>query len=308
MQVFVTGGTGLVGSRLVRKLMARGDGVAVLTRRYAHARQQFGTNFMPVEGDPSKPGEWMDHAATADAVINLAGENVFARRWHPEFKQLLADSRVRSTENVAVALGRAPYRADGQPKVLVNASAVGYYGPHGDEELTEDSPPGSDFLADVAVRWETAALATQAAGPRVAIVRVGVVLDPEGGALARLLTPFKLFSGGPVAGGRQWMSWIHHEDLTDLFLFALDHPEAAGPFNGTAPNPVTNRNFARALGRALHRPAFVPTPAFALRLAFGEVAQVVISGQRALPERALHLGYEFRFPTLDAALADLLRR
>jgi uncharacterized protein (TIGR01777 family) len=308
MQVFVTGGTGLVGSRLVRRLMARGDRVEVLTRRYAHARQQFGTNFTPIEGDPTQPGEWTDHAAQADAVVNLAGENVFARRWHPAFKQLLSDSRVQSTENVVAAMNQAPRRADGQSKVLVNASAIGYYGPHGDEELTEDSPPGSDFLADVCVRWEKAALAAQTAGVRTTLVRVGVVLDTEGGALARLLTPFKLFAGGPVAGGRQWMSWIHHADLTDLLLFALDNPEASGPFNGTAPTPVTNRDFAKALGQALHRPAFVPTPALALRLAFGEVAEAIVSGQRVLPAKALQMGFAFKFPTVDAALADAVRQ
>jgi uncharacterized protein (TIGR01777 family) len=306
MRVFVTGGTGLIGTRLVRQLLNRGDQPVVLTRRYAAARQMFGPTCGLVEGDPMQPGEWADAVADCDAVINLAGENVFGRRWGGKFKALLFDSRVQTTRHVAQALLRQPRRADGQGKVLVNASAIGIYGPHGDEELTEDSPPGADFLADLCVEWEKAARAVEPAGVRCALVRVGVVLDKEGGALAKLLTPFKLFAGGPAGSGRQWMSWVHHEDMTGLFLLALDHAEAQGPLNGTAPNPVTNRDFARALGRVLHRPSFFPTPGLALRLALGEVAGVVVEGQRVLPKRALALGYEYKYPTADAALAQIL--
>jgi uncharacterized protein len=294
MRVFVTGGTGLIGTRLVKRLIGRGDQVEVLTRRYAAARQTFGTAFMPVEGDATGAGEWTDRAAAADAVVNLAGENVFARRWHPAFKQLLVESRVRTTRHVAEAMARAPRRGDGQPKVLVNASAIGIYGPH-------------DFLANLCVEWEKAALAAQAAGVRVSLVRIGVVLDKEGGALAKLLTPFKLFAGGPAGSGKQWMGWIHHEDLTNLLLRALDDPQAAGPLNGTAPNPVRNRDFAKALGAALHRPSFLPTPGLALRLLLGEVADVILTGQRVLPRRPLDLGFDYKFPTVDAALADILR-
>jgi uncharacterized protein (TIGR01777 family) len=187
----------------------------------------------------------------------------------------------------------------------VNASAIGYYGPHGDEELTEDSAPGSDFLAQLCVDWEKAARAAEPAGVRLAIVRVGVVLDLAGGALAKLLPPFKMFVGGPVGSGKQWMSWTHHEDMTGLFLFALDNAQAQGPFNGTAPNPVTNRDFSRALGRALHRPSFLRTPGFALRMLLGEVADAVTTGQRVVPKHALALGYNFKYPTVDTALAQL---
>jgi uncharacterized protein (TIGR01777 family) len=306
MRVFVTGGTGLIGRRLVRELLQRGDNPVVLTRRYGDARQMFGPNCKLVEGDPMEPGDWTGGVADCDAVINLAGENVFNRRWGDAFKGLLFDSRVRSTMNVAQALLRNPRRGDGRPKALVNASAIGYYGPHGDEELTEDSPPGNDFLAQLCVEWEKAARAVQTAGVRCAVVRVGVVLDKEGGALAKLLTPFKLFAGGPVGKGRHWMSWIHHDDMVGLFLLALDNAGGEGPLNGTAPNPVTNRDFSRALGRALHRPAFLPTPPFALRVLLGEVADVIATGQRVAPKRALSLGYTFRYPTLDAALAQIL--
>jgi uncharacterized protein (TIGR01777 family) len=306
MRVFVTGGTGLIGKRLVGQLLGRGDQLVILTRRYAAARQMFGPTCGLVEGDPVQPGEWMDAVGDCDAVINLAGENVFGRRWNEKFKALLFDSRVKTTQNVAQALLRKPKRSDGQPKVLVNASAIGMYGPHGDEELTEDSPPGTDFLAGLCVEWEKAARAVEPAGVRWATVRVGVVLDKEGGALPKLLTPFKLFAGGRAGTGRQWMSWIHHEDMTGLFLLVLDRAEARGPINGTAPNPVTNRDFGMALGRALHRPSFVPTPSFVLRLALGEVAEVVVQGQRVLPKRAQALGYTFKYPTVDAALTRIL--
>lgn len=306
MRFFVTGATGLVGRRLVRRLHERGDQAVILTRRAGHARELFGNNASVVEGDPMRPGPWMDAVADCDAVIHLAGENVFARRWNAEFKNQLIGSRILSTLHVVEALRRRSLRADGQAKVLVNASAIGYYGPRGDEELTENSEPGSDFLAQLCIEWEQAAYAAESAGIRVARVRVGVVLDKEGGALAKMLTPFRLFAGGPVGSGRQWMSWIHYDDLINLFLFAADNPEARGALNGTAPNPVTNRDFSKALGRVLHRPSFVWTPQLALRVVLGEVADIVASGQRVLPKRPLELGYSFQYPVLDAALAHIL--
>jgi hypothetical protein len=247
----------------------------------------------------------MDTLAECDAVVNLAGENVFARRWTDQVKTLLRDSRVKSTENVVQSLANSPRTAAGNPKVLVNASAIGYYGPHQDEELTEDSPPGDDTLARVCIDWEQAAQAVPSE-VRVAVVRIGVVLDKSGGALAQMLTPFRMFVGGPVGSGKQWISWIHHEDLVGILLLALDNPKASGPINGTAPNPVTNQSFTQALGRALHRPSFLPTPAFALQLLLGEVAHLVTTGQRVLPRRALQLGYSFKFPDVDLALKDVL--
>jgi uncharacterized protein (TIGR01777 family) len=306
MRVFVTGATGLVGRRIVRRLHTRGDQIVILTRRASHAGQLFGNHVAVVEGDPMRPGDWMKALDDCDAVIHLAGENVFARRWNTDFKKQLRDSRILSTQHVVEALRRRPLRADGQAKVLVNASAIGYYGPRDEEELTEDSAPGSDFLAQLCIEWEQAARAAESAGVRVAWVRVGVVLDKEGGALAKLLTPFRLFAGGPVASGRQWMSWIHYADLVSLFLLAIDNAQARGALNGTAPNPVPNREFSKALGRALHRPSFVWTPALALRVALGEVATLVATGQRVLPKRALELGYSFQYPRLNGALAQIL--
>jgi uncharacterized protein (TIGR01777 family) len=306
MRIFVTGGTGLVGRRIIRRLNERGDQAVILTRRADRARELFGDNAAVVEGDPMQAGSWMDSAADCDAVIHLAGENVFARRWNADFKKLLVDSRVLSTQHVVEALRRRPTRADGQAKALVNASAIGYYGPRGDEELSEESAPGSDFLARLCVEWEQAARAAASAGVRVAMVRVGVVLDNEGGALAKMLTPFKLGAGGPIGSGRQWMSWIHQADLVGLFLLAVDNAEARGPINGTAPNPLTNREFSKTLGRVLHRPSFVWTPALAMRVVLGEVATVIATGQRVLPKRALELGYSFQYVTLDAALSQVL--
>jgi uncharacterized protein (TIGR01777 family) len=306
MRIFVTGGTGLVGRRLIKRLSERGDQAVILTRRPDRARQLFRPDASLVVGDPMQSGAWMDAVADCDAVIHLAGENVFARRWNAAFKALLHDSRIHSTQLVVEALRRNPRRANGQPKVLVNASAIGFYGPQGDEELTEDSSPGSDFLARLCIEWESAARTAEPAGVRVAMVRVGVVLDREGGALAKLLTPFRLGAGGPVGSGRQWMSWIHHADLLGLFLLALEHPNASGPINGTAPHPVINRDFGKVLGRVLHRPSFVWTPALALRLLVGEAASLVVTGQRVLPQRALQLDYAFQYPTLEAALTEIL--
>jgi uncharacterized protein (TIGR01777 family) len=307
MRVFVAGGTGLIGSRLVPRLIERGHVPVVLTRRAAAARQQFGDSCSIVEGDPMQPGAWMDAAAGCDAAINLTGESIFNRRWNEEFKRLLHDSRVRSTENIVQALARQPRTAAGPARVLVNASAIGYYGPLGDEEVTEDHPAGNDTLARLCIDWERAARHGETHGLRVAIVRVGVVLAREGGALAQMIGPFKSFVGGPVGSGRQWISWIHREDIVGIFLMALDNTSASGPINGTAPNPVTNKEFSQTFGQALHRPSFLPTPPFALRLMLGEVADVVTTGQRVIPRRALELGYTFRFASAGPALADILQ-
>jgi uncharacterized protein (TIGR01777 family) len=306
MRVFVTGGTGLIGTRLVRQLANRGDQVLALTRRPAAVKGRFAENVSLVEGDPTRSGPWMDAVADCDGVIHLAGENVFAKRWSTEFKELLRSSRVESTRNIVQAITRQPRSPSGQAKVLVNASAIGYYGPHGDEELDETCSPGDDLLARVCVEWEKEARAAEGSGVRVAMIRIGVVFDKEGGALAKMLTPFKLGLGGPVGSGKQLVSWIHHADMTGVLLLALDNAAATGPINATAPQPVTSRDFGKALGRALHRPAFMPTPAFGLRVMLGEVSQLLTTGQRVVPKRAMQLGYGFRFPNLDAALADIL--
>jgi uncharacterized protein (TIGR01777 family) len=299
MRVFITGGTGLIGVRLVRAIRKRGDEVVVLSRQ-ADAWRHVGLDVEIVAGDPTSTGPWQERAAGCDAVVNLAGAGIFDRRWNAGYKNLIRDSRLRATENVVAALSE-----QSNAKVLVSGSAIGFYGPHGDQELDESSPAGDDFMAKICVDWEAAAKAAESAGVRVALLRTGIVLDRRGGALKQLLTPFQWGLGGPVASGRQYMSWIHHADEVGIILLALDHSEAYGPINGTAYGPVTNKEFAKALGRALGRPAFLPTPAFGMRLILGEVAEVVTTGQRVLPRRAEALGYQFHYPDIDAALRQI---
>jgi hypothetical protein len=247
------------------------------------------------------PGaDWESWIDGAGGVLNLAGESI-ARRWTQAAKETILSSRLAATEKLLGAIEMAILK----PSVLVNASAVGIYGPRGDEVLSEDAPPGRDFLAATCLAWEEAARKAEALGLRVVLIRTGVVLGREGGALARMLPPFKAFLGGPIGGGAQWMSWIHLEDLATLYVFALENPAATGPLNGTAPNPVTMKEFAAALGQALHRPSFLPVPALAVRLLLGEMATVVLDGQRVVPKKAEALGFPFRFPRIDAALRDV---
>jgi uncharacterized protein (TIGR01777 family) len=282
MRVAVTGASGLIGTRLSSALRARGDEVIGISLR---------------SGPPSP-----DALAGCDAVVHLAGEEV-AQRWTDKARERIRSSRVDGTRGLVQALAGAEPR----PRVLVSASAVGYYGHRGDERLDEDATPGDDFLAQVCVGWEREANAAAEAGVRVVTVRTGVVLDKSGGALAKMLPPFRLGVGGPVAGGRQYLPWIHIDDLVGIYLAALDNEGWSGPVNAAAPEPVTNAEFSKALGRALHRPAITPVPAFAIRLLYGDMAEIVTEGQRAVPARALQLGYTYAHPDLDEALADALR-
>ncbi len=298
MNVFVTGATGLIGRAACAALVGRGDAVTALSRSRDAAARLPGVQI--VAGDPAIPGAWQDALAAADACLHLAGEPIAEGRWTAEKKRRMRESRVRSTENVAAVV-----RARG-PKVLVSGSAVGFYGSRGDEVLDESSAPGDDFLATVCREWEAAAAPARARA-RVVLLRTGVVLAREGGALPKLVQPFKLFAGGPIGDGAFWMPWIHLADELGLALLALDDARAEGPLDATAPEPARNRDFARAVGGALSRPSALRTPAFAIRLGLGEMAGAVLASQRALPRKALALGYRFRFPDLDGALRDLLR-
>jgi uncharacterized protein len=282
MRVAVTGASGLIGTRLSSALRARGDEVVGISLR---------------SGPPSP-----DALAGCDAVVHLAGEEV-AQRWTDKARERIRSSRVDGTRGLVEAIAGAEPR----PRVLVSASAVGYYGHRGDERLDEDATPGDDFLAQVCVGWEREANAAAEAGVRVVTVRTGVVLDKSGGALAKMLPPFRLGVGGPVAGGRQYLPWIHIDDLVGIYLAAVDNENWSGPVNAAAPEPVTNAEFSKALGRALHRPAIAPVPALAIRLLYGDMAEIVTEGQRAIPARALQLGYTYAHPDLDEALADAVR-
>jgi uncharacterized protein (TIGR01777 family) len=277
MRITITGASGLIGSKLVAALTQRGDGVTTLSLR----------------SGPPDP----DALAGRDAVVHLAGENV-AQRWTGEARREILESRERGTRQLVEAIAQA----DPKPRALISSSAVGFYGPHGDEKLDEDTPPGDDFLARVCVVWEHEAQKAEALGLRVVRVRTGVVLDADGGALSKMLLPFKLGGGGPVAGGRQYMPWIHADDVVGIYLRAIDDPAWQGPVNATAPEPVTNKTFSTALGRALHRPAIAPIPGAAIRLLYGDMAEIVTKGQRVVPRRTLELGYSYQHTDLDEAL------
>jgi uncharacterized protein len=301
VRVAVTGATGLIGTRLVRALQARGDEVTVLSRDPLRAREALGD----VDAHAWTPLDGPAPAAALggrDGVVHLAGEPV-AQRWTDAARRRIHDTRERGTRNLVEGLGAANPR----PRVLVSASGVDYYGPGGDQPLTEESPPGDDFLAQVCVAWEREAQAATELGLRVVNVRTAVVLDASGGALGKMLPFFRLGIGGPVAGGRQYMPWIHADDIVGIYLAALDDESWSGPVNAGVADPPTNREFSRALGRALHRPAFAPIPALAVRLLYGDMAAIVTDGQRIVPTRVLEHGYAFRHTDLDEALRDALR-
>jgi uncharacterized protein (TIGR01777 family) len=293
MRVLMTGGTGFLGAPLCRALRGAGHTVTVVTRAPEH-----------VTG-PAVGWDGLEAAVRdADALVNLAGEPIAAGRWGAARKDRILASRVESTR----ALVRAAAAAGRRPSVLVSASAVGWYGARGDEPLDETAGPGTDFLAEVCRAWEAEALAAEALGLRVVRLRFGIALAPDGGALARMLPPFRAFVGGPLGSGAQWMSWIHRDDVTGLVVAALASEAWAGAVNATAPQPVTNRDFARALGDALARPSWLRTPAVVLRLALGEMADMLLTGQRVLPRVAERLGYQFRYRDLGPALRASVRR
>lgn len=324
MRVTVTGASGLIGSALVGALTAGGAEVTVLSRDPERARRRLGGRSDGPDGSGAADGRgapdatgrpfveaWQPEREPApvsaltgrDAVVHLAGEPI-AQRWSGPVKQAIRASRVTGTENLIAGLRAC---SDGErPGVLVSGSAIGYYGAHEDEPIDEDTPPGTDFLAAVCVAWEQAAGAAEGLGMRVVRLRSGVVLDPGGGALAKMLPPFRLGVGGPVAGGRQFVSWIHVEDLVGMVMAALEDERWSGAINGTAPEPVTNAELSKALGRALRRPAVLPVPGLALRALYGEMAQIVTSGARVLPAKSLVLGYKFSHPSLEEGLRSAL--
>ncbi len=302
-RVVITGATGTIGTAVCGALLERGDEVVALSRDPGRARAMLGDRVQAFAwADPSREPPPLEALAGADAVVHLLGEPL-DKRWTEETKAKVRDSRVLGTRSLVRGLQRVP--DDRRPKALVSQSAAGYYGPSDDRELDEDAPAGADFLAGVVSAWEAEATAAESM-LRVARTRTGVVLSPHGGALARLLPFFRAGVGGPVAGGRQYVPWIHITDVAQGLLFALDEPRASGALNLVAPIPVTNAEFSRALGRALHRPAVVPVPAFAMRALYGEMAEVVTTGQRLIPRRLQQLGFEFRFLEVELALRDLL--
>lgn len=295
MHVLITGGTGFIGRALCQQLVHSGHAVTVLTRSKSKAALRL-KNVRVVEH--------LQDACDVEAVVNLAGEPLAEGRWTAQRKQAFRDSRIGSTQRLLGWIESLPVR----PRVLVSGSAIGYYGPRDDTPVIESDAPGSDFAALLCRDWEAAALNAEALGLRVCIVRIGIVLGHDGGALGKMLPPFKLGAGGPMGSGAQWMSWVQRSDLVRMMVWLLEHNTARGVYNGSAPVPVTNREFARTLGAVLKRPAGLTTPAFALKLMFGEMAEsLLLTGQRVLPLRAEAEGFEFGYRTLDAALRDVLR-
>jgi uncharacterized protein (TIGR01777 family) len=291
MRIAMTGATGRLGTLIAQALKDRGDEVTILSRSADKGDAQWD----PTAGPP--PAEAL---AGRDAVVHLAGEDI-AQRWSDETLERIRTSRELGTRNLVAGIAAA----DPKPTALISASAVGYYGNRHDA-IDEDAPPGDDVLADICVAWEREAEKAADLGLRVARIRTGVVLDRHGGALEKMLLPFRLGVGGPVAGGQQPLPWIHVADVVGIYVQAIDDSRWSGAINATAPQPATNKEFSKALGKALKRPAIAPVPAFALRILYGGMAKLVVEGQRALPRRALELGYEFRHPDLDEALRSAL--
>ncbi|MGA2958588.1 MAG: TIGR01777 family oxidoreductase [Thermodesulfobacteriota bacterium] len=296
MKIFLTGGTGFVGKSLAPALIRGGHEVTVLTRS--------GKGGPPgvslVEGDPTQKGGWQAAIKEHDAVINLAGASIFTR-WTDESKKIIRESRLLTTRNLVGALEGARVRH------FFSTSAVGYYGFHKDEALTEESLPGDDFLARLGRDWEKEAREAEKKGCRVVFTRFGIVLGEKGGALGQMIPLFRKYLGGPLGSGNQWFSWIHIEDLTGAFLFLLGHPEFSGPVNLTAPNPVRNRELAKTIGKAMGRPSFLPVPGFMLKLALGEFGSILLEGQRVIPQKLLKSGFQFRYPEIEQAIEQIIR-
>ncbi|MFB2920428.1 MULTISPECIES: TIGR01777 family oxidoreductase [Aerosakkonema] len=305
MKVAITGATGFVGSRLVERLRESGDRVLVLTRNPERAKRVFPSSTFPnveiVAYTPTESGEWQKSLSGCDGVVNLAGEPLAEGRWTPERKQAIMDSRKIGTQRIVEAISQA----NPKPKVLVNTSAIGYYGTSETATFDESSATGEGFLAEVCQAWEAEAQKAKDLGVRLVILRVGIVLG-MGGAIAKMIPPFKLFAGGPIGSGRQWFSWIHREDLVNLILASLRRSDIEGVFNATSPHPVRMTDFSHTMGEVLKRPSWLPVPGFALEVLLGDAAVVVLEGQEVVPKRTLQFGFEYQYPNLKSALENIL--
>ena len=301
MKIAIAGATGFVGSRLVERLQTQGHEIVILTRNPQQASNRF-PKAQVVSYNPLRSGEWQQSISGCDAVINLAGEPIAEKRWTPAQKQTILDSRQIGTQKIVEAITSASVK----PQVLINASAIGYYGTSETSKFTETSPAGNDFLAEVCTKWETAAQAVTAGGTRLVIFRLGIVLGENGGVLGKMLAPFSAFVGGPIGSGNQWFSWIHRDDLVKMIIAAIEDSQMQGVYNATAPNPVTMGDFATALGTVMNRPSWLPVPNFALEALLGEGAIVVLQGQQVVPTHPLDQGFEFQYPTLKPALTAIL--
>jgi hypothetical protein len=299
MKFFMTGGTGFVGTYLVKRLLSEGHTVTILTQALSGTESEM-TGLSYLRGNPTIKGKWQEAVRDHDVIINLAGASIFSR-WTPEQKKMLRSSRIETTRNLAEAV---PHSA--KHLTFFSTSAVGYYGFHEDEELLEPSPSGNDFLARLAYDWEQEALRVQDKGARVIITRFGIVLGRNGGALGQMIPLFKYFLGGPLGSGRQWFSWVHMHDLAEAFIFLLSHKDIAGAVNFCAPNPLRNKDLGDAIGKVLNRPSLMPAPGFMIRLILGEFGEVLLKGQRVIPRRLLKAGFKFRYPDIESALKNII--
>lgn len=306
MKIAITGATGFVGSRLVDKLNAQGDQILVLTRNPEKAKRVFPkvaySNLEVVKYISTQSGDWQKVISGCDAVVNLAGEPI-SERWTPSHKKAILESRQLGTQKIVEAITKA----NPKPSVLINPSAVGYYGTSETATFDENSSPGNDFLAEVCQKWEAEAKKVKEAGVRLVIIRFGIVLG-DGGALAKMIPPFKIFAGGPIGDGRQWFSWIHREDLVNLIIETLKRPNLEGTFNGTAPNPVQMNQLCQVLGEVMNRPSWLPVPSFAIEMLLGEGAKVVLEGQQVLPKATQGIGFQYQYPTLKPALQEIISK
>lgn len=304
MKIAITGATGLVGSRLVEKLNQEGHLILVFTRNPDKAKKVFPSSAFPnleaVKYTPQASGDWQQKISGCDAVINLAGEPL-AERWTQQHKQAILESRQLVTRNIVEAIAQAEQK----PQVLVSGSAIGYYGTSETATFEETSPPGNDFLAEVCQKWEAEAEKVKELGVRLVILRIGIVLA-NGGALGKMIGPFKMFAGGPIGSGKQWFSWIHREDLVNLICQAIERPDMSGVYNATAPNPVRMGQLCQTLGEVMNRPSWLPVPDFVLELLLGDGASVVLEGQQVLPKRTQSTGFDYQYPNLKPALAEIV--
>ncbi len=298
MKIVLAGTTGFIGKPLVERLLKSGHTLFILTRDPARLPRSTSPKLHALQWDGERQGNWARFMDGADAVINLAGEPIAAKRWTAGQKEKILRSRINTTR----AITQAVCSAQQKPKVLVNASAVGYYGAVEAGDVTEEAPRGQGFLAEVCEAWEREAARVMQAGVRLVLLRTGVVLEKGGGALAKMEFPFRVFAGGPLGSGRQWFPWIHCDDELGLIEYALDQEKVSGPLNATAPLPVTMEEFCKALGRVLHRPSWAPVPAFVLKLLLGEMSELLLTGQKAVPQKALEKGYRFKYPDVEGAL------
>jgi uncharacterized protein len=305
MKVAITGATGFVGSRLVQQLHEKGHNIVVLTRNTAFAQKVFPSEAFPnieiIAYTPNASGSWQSVIASCDGVVNLAGEPIGEGRWTPERKQEIFNSRKLGTQKIVEAI----VNANPKPTVLINASAIGYYGTSETATFDETSLSGNDFLAQVCQAWEAEARKVKDAGVRLVILRFGIILG-NGGALGKMIPPFKLFAGGPIGSGRQWFSWIHLDDLVNLIVQALTKPEIEGVYNATAPNPVIMADLSQTLGQVMNRPSWLPVPGFAIEALLGDGAIVVLEGQQVIPKRTVETGFEYKYPNLQSALTQIL--